>query len=172
MQLLARLIPVETMARMTFLHGLGLNVRVLAFAGAVSLLAAVLFSLTPTFRLSLPEMRAGLAEGSRGSAGNTWSRLGSKLVVLELATAVVLLVGAGLLGKSLFRLLHVPVGFEPDQLVALQVGAPQAAYAKDEQVIALQREIFRQVGEPARRKIRSPCSSLPITHTGTLRGFG
>ena len=81
------------LAGMPFLHDLGLNLRVLAFAGAISLLAAVLFSITPTLRLSSPEMRAGLAEGSRGSAGNTWRRLGSKLVVLELATAMVLLGG-------------------------------------------------------------------------------
>ena len=49
----------------------------------------------------------GLGEGSRGSAGNTWRRLGSELVVVELATAMVLLVGAALLGQSLYRLLHV-----------------------------------------------------------------
>jgi macrolide transport system ATP-binding/permease protein len=156
---------------MPFLHGLGLNVRVLSFAGAVSLLAAVLFSVTPTLRLSLPEMRAGLAEGSRGSAGNTWRRLGSKLVVLELATAVVLLVGAGLLGKSLFRLLHVAIGFEPDHLVALEVGASQSSYAKDEQVIALEREILRQIASLPGVKSVGLCSSLPVTHNGNTTWF-
>ena len=89
--------------------------------GASRCLAAVLFSLTPALRLSLVGDAGGLAEGSRGSAGNTWRRLGSKLVVLELATAVVLLVGAGLLGKSLYRLLHVDIGFQPDHLATLQV---------------------------------------------------
>ncbi|HZF38014.1 MAG TPA: permease prefix domain 1-containing protein, partial [Blastocatellia bacterium] len=88
MQFLTRLIPTDMMAGMSYLHGLGLNIRVLTFGVVISLLAAVLFSLTPTLRLSLSEMREGLVESSRGSAGTVWRRLGSKLVVLELATAV------------------------------------------------------------------------------------
>jgi macrolide transport system ATP-binding/permease protein len=171
MQLLAKLIPANIMARMTFLHGLGLNIRVLAFAGGLALAAAVLCSLTPTLRLSLPEMRADLAEGSRGSAGNTWRRLGSKLVVLELATAVVLLVGAGLLGKSLFRLLHVYIGFEPDHLIALQVAAPQASYAKAEQAIALEREVMNRIGSLAGVKSVGLSTNLPVTSNGNTHWF-
>ena len=70
-----------------------------------------------------------MAEGVRGSAGNTWRRLGFKLVVLELATAMVLLVGAGLLGKSLYRLLNVDLGFAPDRLATVQVAVPRPGYA-------------------------------------------
>jgi predicted permease len=170
-QLLTTLIPVNLADRMPFLHGLALNARVLTFAGAVCALAVILFSLTPAVRLSLPEMRAGLAEGSRGSAGTTWRRLSSKLVVLELATAVVLLVGAGLLGKSLFRLLHVSIGFEPEHLYALQVGAPQSTYAKDEQAIALEREFVRQVASlPGVRSV-GISSSLPVTSNGNTTWF-
>jgi predicted permease len=66
MQLLTALVPANMMVRMPFLQGLGLNGRVLAFAGVISLLAAILFSLTPALHLSLPKMREGLAEGSRG----------------------------------------------------------------------------------------------------------
>ena len=64
-------------------------------------------------------MREGLTEGSRGSAGRAWRNMGSKLVVVELATAVVLLAGAALLGQSLYRLLSVKLGFEPDHLVVM-----------------------------------------------------
>ena len=144
----------------------------LAFAGAgIAAGRRVVLIHADVAHLSLPEMRAGLAEGSRGSAGNTWRRLGSKLVVLELATAVVLLVGAGLLGKSLFRLLHVPVGMEPDHLLALQVGAPQANYGKDEQAIALERELFRQVASLPGVKSAGLSSSLPVTHNGNTTWF-
>ncbi|MCU1259598.1 MAG: Macrolide-specific ABC-type efflux carrier [Bryobacterales bacterium] len=171
MQLLAMLIPEDILARMSFLHGLGLNVRVLSFAGAVSLLAAVLFSFTPTLRLSLPEMREGLAEGSRGSAGNTWRRLGSELVVLELATAMVLLVGAGLLGKSLYRVLHVQIGFQPDHLVTMQIAAPRSTYAKDEQAIALERQVVSRIASLPGVKSVGITSDLPVGGNGDTMWF-
>ena len=110
MHLLVRLIPADALARMSYLRGLGLNGRVLAFAAVIALLAAVLFSVTPALHLSL--VNAGNAYAVR-STGNSWRRLGSKLVVLELATAMVLLVGAGLLGKSVYRLLRVEIGLMP-----------------------------------------------------------
>ena len=86
------------------------STRVLAFAGVR--LAARRAAVLPHSRCCACPVgdarRAGRRQ--RGSAGNTWRRLGSKLVVLELATAMVLLVGAGLLGKSLYRLLQVTIG--------------------------------------------------------------
>lgn len=145
MQLLTRLIPAGMLAGMPFLQGLGLNLRVALFGCGIALLAAVLFSGTPALRLSFAEMREGLGEGSRGSAGNTWRRLGSKLVVVELATAMVLLVGAGLLGQSLYRLLHVDLQFQPDHMATLMIGAPDSTYGKDPQSVALARQIMNRV---------------------------
>ena len=172
MQLLARLIPTNMMAGMSYLHGIGLNVRVLAFAGVISVLAAVLFSITPTLRLSSSLSLEGLAEGSRGSAGMLWRRLGSKLVVLELATAVVLLVGAGLLGKSLYLLLNVTIGFQPDYLATLEIIAPRATYGKDEQAIALQREIVSRVSNlPGVRSVGICSNGLPVSHNGNTTWF-
>ncbi len=165
-QLLTKLIPDYMTAGMPFLLGLGLNVRVLAYAGAISLLAAALFSLTPVVHLSLSEMREGLAEGTRGSAGNTWRRLGSKLVVLELATAMVLLVGAGLFGKSLYRLLHVDLGFEPDHLATLAVAAPDVTYGKDEQAVVLGRQIVNRVAALPGVKSVGITSILPVSFNG------
>ncbi len=166
MQLLTKLISTEFMDRMPYLLGLGLNVRVLAFAGSISLMAAVLFSVTPGLRLSLPRIREGLAEGSRGSAGNTWSRIGSKLVIVELATAMVLLVGAGLLGKSLYRLLHVEIGMQPEHLATLFVSAPKASYGKDEQAIALERQIVSRVESLPGVKSVGISSRLPVSGNG------
>ncbi|HKE57708.1 MAG TPA: ABC transporter permease, partial [Pyrinomonadaceae bacterium] len=105
MQILKGLIPTDMMSGMPYLTDLRLNARVLMFALAVAGFAAVLFSLTPALRLSTLDVREGMAEGARGTAGKAWGRIGSKLVVLELTTAMVLLVGAGLLGKSFYRLL-------------------------------------------------------------------
>ncbi len=166
MQLLTRLIPAGMLARMPFLQGLGLNVHVSAFACVIALLATVLFALTPSLRLSFTPMREGLAEGSRGSAGNTWRRLGSRLVVLELATAMVLLVGAGLLGQSLFRLLHVDLGFQPDHCATLQIGTPDAAYGKDPQAVALSRLILSRVSTLPGVRSAAITSQLPVTYNG------
>jgi hypothetical protein len=95
------------------LQGLGFNPHVLAFAGAVALLAALLFTVIPGSRVA-SDLRDGLTEGSRGSAGTVWRRLGANMVVLELATALILLVGTGLPGKSVYRILNVNLGMEPD----------------------------------------------------------
>jgi predicted permease len=145
MKLFLKLIPQQMMARMPYLEGLGLNSHVLAFAASAALIAAVLFSIIPSLHLLFSGMRAGLAEGSRGSAGVAWRRLGAHLVVVELAIAMVLLVGAGLLGKSLNRLLHVDLGFHPDHLASTEVAAPRLTYGKDEQEAALGREILKRM---------------------------
>jgi predicted permease len=145
MQLLTSLIPEGMLASMSYLQGLGLNGRVLTFAGAIALLATMLFSVMPTLRVSLSANREGLAEGSRGGGANAWRRLGSRLVVVELAIAMVLLVGAGLLGKSLYRLLQVDPGIRSEHLATLQVAAPAARYGKAEEQVTLQREVVRRV---------------------------
>jgi predicted permease len=123
MQLLLKLIPTNRMEGMPYLLGLGLGSHVLIFSASMALIAAFLFSIAPSLRLALAgpgsNFRTTLAEGGRGGSGNTWRKLGSRLVVVELATAVVLLVGAGLLGKSLYLLLHVDLGIESDHLATL-----------------------------------------------------
>ena len=116
MKLLARLVPKDMAASMPFLEGVGLNAHTGAFATGIALMAALLLAATPTLRLTFQKLRDGLADGDRGAAGRLWRRLGANLVVVELAIAVVLLAGAGLLGQSLYRLLHVPLGFDPDHL--------------------------------------------------------
>ena len=73
-QILKGLIPTDMMAGMPYLNDLGLNSRVFMFAVALAGFAAALFSLTPTFRLSTLDMREGMAEGSRGSAGKVWTK--------------------------------------------------------------------------------------------------
>ena len=144
MRLLSGMISKE-MNGMPYLRDLGLNAHVLLFAGLLAATAAMLFSLTPMLNLSLSKMSDGLAEGSRGSAGTLWRRLGANLVVIELATAVVLLTGAGLLGRSLYGLLHVDLGFAADHLAIIHVGLPERAFSKDEQVVGFERQLLERV---------------------------
>ena len=166
MQLLSKLIPANMMAGMPYLQGLGLNFHVVAFACTISLLAAALFSFTPVSRLSLSEMREGLTEGGRGSAGTAWRRLGSNLVGVELATAMILLVSAGLLGKSFYRLLHVDIGFQPDHLAVLYVVAPQVSYGKGEQAVALGRQIVSRIANLPGVKSVAIGSRVPLSGNG------
>ena len=144
-QLLFGLISEDMRAQMPYLDGVGMNARVGACAGILALVATALLSLAPAVRVRFAELREGLAEGGRGSSGHTWRRLGFKLVVLELATAMVLLVGAGLLGQSLYRLLNVELGFEPDRLATVQVAAPGPRFESDEQAARLGRDVISRV---------------------------
>jgi macrolide transport system ATP-binding/permease protein len=145
MHLLVRLIPVDTQASMPYLAGLGLSPHVLGLTLAISLFVAVIFSLTPILSMSREEMRAGLTEGSRSASGTVWHRFGANMVVIELATAVVLLVGAGLLGKSFYRLLQVDPGLQANNLATLPLSMSRANYSKDPQVIALERQVLDRV---------------------------
>ena len=145
MQILSGLIPKDLMAGMPYLNDLGLNSRVLLFAVAIAAFAAALFSLTPAFRLSTLDMREGMAEGARGAAGKVWTRIGSKLVILELTTAMVLLAGAGLLGKSFYRLLQVDPGFETKNLITMSIRAPASAYGEDPKAVALGRRVVDEI---------------------------
>ncbi len=144
-RLLARLVPKDMASNMPFLEGVGLNAHVGAFAAAVALLAALLLAATPASRLSFRKVRDGLAEGDRAAAGLLWRRLGANLVVVELAVAVVLLAGAGLLGRSFYTLLHVPLGFDPAHTATTQVEVPGSVYKSDAQNTELYREVVRRV---------------------------
>jgi predicted permease len=128
MRLLVGLIPEDMLARMPFLDGLGVNRAVVACAAIVALVALAIFALGPLLVHAASDVRAGMADGGRGASSHAWRRVGARLVVVELATAMVLLAGAGLLGRSLYRLLNVELGFQPDHLAVVRVAAPGVRY--------------------------------------------
>ena len=141
MTLMSRMIPQNVTAFVPFLRLVGLNRHTGLFAVGIAVLAAFLLAATPVLRLSFQDIRDGLTDGDRAAAGRLWRRMGANLVVVELAIAMVLLVGAGLLGQSFYRLLHVENGFDTTHLATVQVMAPDKIYAKDAQQVALYREI-------------------------------
>jgi predicted permease len=170
MRLLARLIPPAMMNGMPYLQGLGLNGRQVVFAFGISLAATLLFSVVPILRLSLllssHDTREDLTEGGRNTSGTLWRHFGANLVVIELATAMVLLVGAGLLSKSFYRLLHTDIGIQPEHLATLGVVLPHSAYPKDEQIVALSRQILDGVKDLPGVSESSVSHSLPIGGIG------
>jgi len=165
-QALLGLIPKEMLPHMPYLRGVGLNFHVVCFAAAIAVMATAIFSLTPIVQLSFGEMREGLTEGSRGSAGVLWRKVGANLTVLELAIATVLLVGAGLLGKSFYHLLHVELNFQPDHLATLSVALPEKVYAKDEQIVAARRQLLDRISVLPGVTSAATTSQLPATMNG------
>jgi macrolide transport system ATP-binding/permease protein len=165
MQVLMRLISKDMLSNMPYLGGIGMNLHVVAFAGLISLLAAALFASTPVLRLPLAQLRDGLTDGGRNSAGTFWRRIGANLVVLELAVAVVLLVGAGLLGKSFYKLLHVELAFQPDHLATVQVVLPKT-YSNDPQVVAVNKQILARVSNLPGVKSAALTTMLPVSGNG------
>jgi predicted permease len=163
MKVLSGLISKDMMIGMPFLRGLGLNADVMVFAGCLAVLAATLFSITPILHFRFSNMRDGLTEGGRGSAGRLWRRMGANLVVIELATAVVLLTGAGLLGKSFYKLLHLELGFQPDHLAYVNIGLPEAAFSKDEQVVAFGRQLLERVNAMPGVQSAALANMLPVS---------
>lgn len=169
MKLLVRLVPKDMAANMPFLAGVALNAHTGTVTAAVAIMAALRLAATPTLRLSFQRVRDGLSEGERGAAGRLWQRLGANMVMVELAVAVVLLAGAGLLGQSFYRLLHVRLGFDPDHLATVQVMAPGSTRVTN------RRQGFSRklcVASPACRALRRPVLPACSRCNATARSTG
>lgn len=147
MRLVRFLVPAAMIDSMPYLEGIGLTLPVILFGGCLWLFAGLLLSLVPMARLSAPEMTEGLKEGARGTTGRMWRVLGANLVVAEVAIAMVLLVGAGLLGKSLYLLLHADIGFNANRLAVVHTSWDQARYTSDPQKIVLERRIVQEISK-------------------------
>ena len=160
-KLITQLVPQSQMNGMPFLFTLGLHSHEMAFTGLIALLAVALFTVPPVARITCGSLRGDLMEGSRGSAGTAWHNFGSKLIVVELATAVVLLAGAGLLVKSLAALLHVDAGFEPDHLAGLVVAAPRS-YLEGNRLMVLERQIVNRLQSLPGIQSTGITSSTPV----------
>jgi putative ABC transport system permease protein len=111
------------------LHEIGVDARVLLFTFGVSMLTGIIFGLLPAWTASRRHIAESLKEGGRSAtAGGARQRLRSMFVVAELAIALVLLIGAGLLIKTFWNLRSVEPGFNPDHLLTMRVELPEARY--------------------------------------------
>jgi predicted permease len=116
------------------LHELGVDATATAFAFGVAVVTGLLFGLAPALRLSSARLHAALKDGARGAAGGAVARFRNALVLAEVALALVLLVGAGLLVRSFDRLNRVDLGFEPQGILTYRVTLPAARYAEADQL--------------------------------------
>jgi predicted permease len=120
--------------------GIQMDLPVVAFAAALAVLTSLVFSLVPALRASRGKPSSSLREASqRATSGQT---LRSALVVAEMALAVVLVIGAGLMIRSLESLGRIELGFEPDNVLTLKVSLPAASYDSPEKVVRFYDELL------------------------------
>ena len=125
-------------------HQLGINVTVLVFTIALSLLSGVLFGLAPALQVSKPNLNDALKEGIRQSSGHSqWLR--SSLVVAEVALSLVLLVGAGLFLRSFVTLFKTDPGFNPENVFTMNLILPTSKYKDGQQRVAFYDDLVQRV---------------------------
>ncbi|HKV38074.1 MAG TPA: ABC transporter permease [Blastocatellia bacterium] len=120
---------------------IAVDARALGFTFLITMLTAVIFGIVPALQSSKPDLNESLKDSSRGSTGGRHQRVRSALVVIEVAMALVLLVGAGLLIKSFRRLTQVSPGFNPSHALAVTVQIPHTKYPQPQQ----QSDFFTQL---------------------------
>ena len=131
------------------LDEIGIDPVVLAFTLGISLLAGVLFALIPVLRFARPRLASALKEGGRGSSdGRERHRVRSALVVAEVALAVVLLVGSGLMIRTFQAMRQVHPGFtKPEEVLTLRVTIPEALVQDDAASVRMHEQIAQQIGQ-------------------------
>jgi putative ABC transport system permease protein len=118
----------------------------LGFTAAIAILTGILFGLAPAIDLSKTDLASALREGGRGNAlGFRRNRLRSALVVGEVALALVLLSGAGLLMRSFYQLQSIDPGFDSRSVLTFRTNLPDAKYKTDEQQAAFYTRALEQI---------------------------
>lgn len=137
---------------------------VLAFTFAVSLFTGIFFGLAPAWQIVRSDLRETLNEANRGTSATVGSRrLRSVLVVSELALAVLLLVGAGLLIRSFGRLLSVSPGFQPQHLMTMELTLPEKAYPDGAPVASFYAQLLDRVREIPGVQSAGAVSEIPLS---------
>ncbi len=140
-----------------------LDGRVLGFTVGIALLTGLIFGLVPALQASKPNLNETLKDAGRGSTeGGRQHIIRSGLVVFEVATALVLLVGAGLMIKSFLHLQKVDPGFNPENALVVNISLPQRKYPEDDQRSAFYSQLIRKVSTlPGVQAVGAACV-LPL----------
>jgi putative ABC transport system permease protein len=151
---------------------IGVDAPVMLFTLAVSLLTGLLFGLVPALHASSVDLHGMLKEGGRGTAGDRGGQgLRRVLVVAEVALALTLLTGAGLLVKSFARLQGVDPGFDPNHVLTFNLALPPARYPSDTQQVAFFDQVLPALaGLPGVRSAGST-SVVPFGGNWTTASF-
>ncbi|HXC68676.1 MAG TPA: ABC transporter permease [Pyrinomonadaceae bacterium] len=148
---------------------IGLDWTVLAFTIGVSFLTGILFGLIPAIQAGEVDVHETLKETGRGSSGRHWLR--SSLVVVEVATTLVLLIGAGLMIRSFYLLQKVNPGFSDEHLTSFSVSLPQKKYATEEQQAAFYNRLLENIRALPGVESAAAASGLPLGNNGWQTSF-
>ena len=148
-----------------------LDGRVLAFTALIAFATSVLFSIAPAIRAMRVDLNDSLKDGSQSaSSGAGRQHFRNSLVVLEMALAVVLLVGAGLMLRSLWALQRVQLGFDPSNVLTMRLSAPQGTYETPEQVVQFYERLLDRIRQLPGVRVAGAVRSLPLG--STIGDFG
>jgi predicted permease len=146
---------------------ISMDARVLFFTLGISLLAGIVFGLAPALKASRPNLQATMKEGGRGMSGGR-HRLQGIFVAAEVAMALVLLVGAGLMVRTLAALWHVNPGYNPDHAVTFSVSMPVTPATSSEETRARLREFDRKMRDiPGVVDVSATVGTRPMIHPST-----
>jgi putative ABC transport system permease protein len=148
---------------------IGLDWRVLAFTIGLSFVTGLLFGLVPALQAGVVDVHETLKETGRGTSGRHWLR--SSLVVVEVATTLVLLVGAGLMIRSFYRLQKVNPGFSYDHLTSFTIALPQKKYAESEQREQFYNRLLENLRGLPGVEATAAASGLPLGNNGWQTSF-
>ncbi len=148
----------------------GLDGRVLLFTLAAATLTGVLMGLIPAWQAARTDVQSVMKEGGRNATGGR-AVMRNALVVAEVALAVVLLVGAGLLLQSFARLLRVNPGFNSQQMLTLRIGLPDARYTQPEQIVGLHDRVLASVASLPGVTAVSTVAPLPLSGSNYSLGL-
>ena len=128
--------------------------RVFSFALGIGAVSSVLFGLLPALQASHPRLVDALKEGGRtGAGGAKGQRIRNSLVVAEVALALVLLIGAGLMMRSFMKLQKTDIGMDPSRTLTFRVGLPEAQFPRQRNARPFLRAAHTEAGESAGRRI-------------------
>ncbi len=144
---------------------------VLGFTVAMTLLTGFIFGLAPALQTTKPDLNSTLKEGKGASSGASGGRIRSLLVVAEVALALILLVGAGLLIKSFIKLRSVDPGFNPENVLTVNVALPATRYPERQQAAVFYAELLEKVKALPGVESAGAASSLPLIGNDTDANF-
>ncbi len=148
----------------------GVDARVLGFAVVLSVATGIIFGLLPALRASNPDLLTVLKQTGRGSIAGRAGRFRAALVIAEVALALVLLVGAGLMIRSFARLMAIEPGFDPEHVVTMRITLPPAKYPDLERWLTFHEHLVRRVAAVPGVAFAGLNSAVPLEGGGSESG--